>query len=72
MMTFKEYLKQSRYYKQDSVRGDLAYDIVRDKQLCDDASIDETSDYLEAKLSEEDWKEFLALRRAYQRAQSSK
>lgn len=70
-MTFKEYLKQSRYYKQDSIRGDLAYDIVRDKQLRDNATIDEISDYLEAKLNEDVWKEFLVLLRAYRRTQSN-
>ena len=71
-MTFKEYLRQSRYYKQDSIRGDLAYDIVRDKQLNDSATIDEVSDYLEGKLDNDVWKEFLVLRRAYRRVQSNK
>ncbi len=71
-MTFKEYLKQSRYYSQDSIRGDLAYDIVRDKRLRDEATIEEVSSYLEGRLDKAVYQEFLVLHRAYLKAQSNK
>lgn len=70
MENFREYLKRSRYIKMDNPRGDLASDILRDRQFPETDDLQRISDYLERRLDEEQWKEFLAIRRSFLKAQS--
>lgn len=70
MTTFTEYLRKSRYAKMDSPRGDLAQDILRDTNFPKTEDLQRISDYLETKLDPEQWKDFLAIRRAFLAKQS--
>lgn len=70
MGIFTDYLKNSRYTTMDNPRGDLANDILRDRQFPDTDDLQRISDYLERRLDHEQWQDFLAIRRSFLKAQS--
>ncbi len=72
MSAFTDYLKSSRYLKMDNPRGDLANDILRDRQFPKVEDISCISDYLHRKLDTQQWKDFLVIRRSFLKAQSKR
>lgn len=70
MSSFTDYLKRSRFVNMDNPCGDLVNDMLRDCQLPETEDMERINAYLWNRLDEEQWKDFLVVRRSFLKAQA--